>query len=97
MEKFTWKCVKPLFLKYFSLFKQLYIAKVPLIGSGSGENFPDPAPDPQPCLQGMTEILAEYGTYRTINAVLRNRDRKRKRKLEKRKKLHHFTGTKSNL
>ena len=32
----------PLFLKYFSLFLQLYIAKVP-IGSGSGENFLDPA------------------------------------------------------
>ena len=31
--------------KIFSLFIQLYIAKVP-IGSGSGENFPDPAPDP---------------------------------------------------
>ena len=40
MEKFTWKCVKALFLKYFYLvFVQLYIAKVPI---GSGENFPDP-------------------------------------------------------
>ena len=46
---------KALFLKYFSLFIQLYIAKV-LIGSWSSENFPDPTkkvwirhnPDPQP-------------------------------------------------
>ena len=45
MEKFTWKCVKALFKKKSSLFMQLYIAKVP-IGSGYGENFPDPAPDP---------------------------------------------------
>ena len=34
-----------IFLNIFSLFIQLYIAKVP-IGSGSGENCPDPAPDP---------------------------------------------------
>jgi len=44
--------------KKISLFIQLYIANVP-IGSGSGENFPDlapnkkvrirPDPDPQPC------------------------------------------------
>ena len=45
--------MKALFLKYFSLFLQLYIAKVPIgsvsgYGSGSGENFPDPAPDPDP-------------------------------------------------
>ena len=32
---------------FFPLFIQLYIAKVQ-VGSGSGENFPDPVP--QPCL-----------------------------------------------
>ena len=59
MEKFTWKCVKPLFWKYFFLvYTTLHCQKVP-IGSRSGENYPDPTkkvrirpdsdPDPQPC------------------------------------------------
>ena len=34
-------------LTLFSLFIQIYIAKVP-IGSGSGENFSDPTPDADP-------------------------------------------------
>ena len=47
----------------FSLFIQLYIAKVPVpIESGSGENSPDPTkkvrilPDPQPWLDPMEQI-----------------------------------------
>ena len=47
MEKFPWKSVKLIFLNIFSLFIQLYIAKVS-IGPGSGEHFPDPAPYPDP-------------------------------------------------
>ena len=34
-----------IFFNIFTLFIQLYIAKVP-IEAGSGENFPDPTPDP---------------------------------------------------
>ena len=55
------------FFNIFSLLTQLYIAKVP-IGSGSGENFPDPAdPDPirnparYPTVPVELSVFAEEG------------------------------------
>ena len=42
MEKFTWKCEKPLFLKYFFLVYTFLHCQ----STGSGENFPDTALDP---------------------------------------------------
>ena len=57
MEKFTWKCVKPLFLKYFFLVHTtLHCQSTDRIrirwkfsGSGSYQKGPDSNPDPQPC------------------------------------------------
>ena len=52
-------CKSSLFKNMFSLFIQLYIAKV-LIESGSefgsGENFPDSAPDPFPTGSGSATL-----------------------------------------
>ena len=59
MKKFTWKCVKPLFLKYFFLvFTTLHCQSTDRIRirwkfsgscSGSLQKGPDPDSDPQPC------------------------------------------------
>jgi len=100
MEKFTWKCVKPLFLKHFSFFIQLYIANVPIgsgsgYGSGSGENFPDPDPtrkvrirpdsDPDP----QPWIWAHYTVLHCTFTVLQCRYQYVARRLQKDRWLEH--------
>ena len=58
IEKFTWKCVRtPSFFKFCHHNTTLHSHRV---GSGSGENFPDPTkkgPDPQPCREGVSYLL----------------------------------------
>ena len=63
MEKFTWKCVKPLFLKYFILvYTTLHCQRTDRIRiweririrwkfSRSGCDQKGPDPDPQPCME----------------------------------------------
>ena len=50
----------------FSLLIKLNKAKVP-IGSGSGENFPDPVPDPQPWFHINT---LPSGSYISLTSII---------------------------
>ena len=69
MEKFNRKCVKALFK---IIFPCLYNLTLPKIGSGSGENFWDPAPDPikkvrirNPADQTLVTNIGTYVQYDT--------------------------------